>query len=102
MILYVTLGFIFLAIVLYVVYRLAAMSGGQVVNQAAPPAPKYDWQSVLGRTFERGAGRAIDEYFDDDDKRTDTQNVFQTSYDGSKASLGGDLSLTLDKFGPAS
>ena len=96
MIVYLTFGFLFLAIVLYVVYRLARMSGGTVNQNAAPAAPKYDWQSVLGRTFERGAGRAIDEYFEDDSPPK-AQSTART--DGSSFGIG---DLTLDKFGPAS
>jgi hypothetical protein len=87
MIVYLTFGFLFLAIVLYVVYRLARMSGGTVNQNAAPAAPKYDWQSVLGRTFERGAGRAIDEYFEDDSPPKEVQRGSDPR-DYTEASLG--------------
>lgn len=93
MIVYLTFGFLFLVVVLFVVYRLARMSGG-TINQNAAPAPlKYDWQSVLGRTFERGAGRAIDEYFEDDAPPPKVSDNSAT--DGSRFGVG---DLTIDKF----
>lgn len=92
MIVYLTFGFLFLAIVLYVVYRLARMSGGTVNQNAAPAAPKYDWQSVLGRTVERGAAKALDEWFEDD-APPKAQSTSRT--DGSSFGTG---ELTLDKF----
>lgn len=97
MIVYLTFGFLFLAIVLYVVYRLARMSGGTINQNAAPAAPKYDWQSVLGRTFERGAAQALNEWFEDDAPPKEFASTART--DGSSLGIG---ELTLDKFGPAS
>lgn len=93
MIVYLTFGFLFLAVVLYVVYRLARMSGGTINQNAAPAAPKYDWQSVLGRTFERAAGRAVEEYFEDDSPPKEFASTSRT--DGSSFGTG---ELTLDKF----
>ena len=87
MIVYLTFGFLFLAIVLYVVYRLARMSGGTINQNAAPAAPKYDWQSVLGRTFERTAERAVDEYFEDDAPPKEVQRG-SAPRDYTEASLG--------------
>ena len=97
MIVYLTFGFLFLAIVLYVVYRLARMSGGTINQNAAPAAPKYDWQSVFGRILERGAGRAVDEYFEDDAPPKEFTSTART--DGSSFGIG---DLNVDKFGPAS
>jgi hypothetical protein len=96
MIVYLIFGFLFLAVVLYVVYRLARMSGGTVNQNAAPAAPRYDWQSVLGRTVERVAMRAADEYFEDD-APPKAESTSRT--DGSGFGIG---ELTIEKFGPGS